>query len=77
MSVITVRNKSNSCFGLSESKLSYFHPDSGFLINGFQMPFRRDRQENAGEKFLVYVKDVGFAVNEVLILNRLIWHLSD
>ena len=43
--------KSYLCFGLNESKLSYFHPDSGFQINGFQMPFRRDRQENAGEKF--------------------------
>ena len=37
--------------GLSESKLSSFHPDSGFLMNGFQIPFRRDRQENAGEVF--------------------------
>ena len=44
-------------FGLSESKLSSFHPDSGFLINGFQIPFRRDRQENAGGGVLVYVKD--------------------
>ena len=34
--------------GLSESKLSSFCSDSGFLINGFQIPFRRDRQENAG-----------------------------
>ena len=44
-------------FGLSESKLSSIHPDSGFLINGFQIPFRRDRQENAGGGVLVYVKD--------------------
>ena len=34
--------------GLSESKLSSFHLDSGFLFNGFQIPFRRDHQENAG-----------------------------
>ena len=44
-------------FGLSESKLSSFHPVSGFLINGFQIPFRRDRQENAGGGVLMYVKD--------------------
>ena len=42
---------------MSESKLSSFHPDSGFLINGFQIPFRRDCQENAGGGVLVYVKD--------------------
>ena len=52
-----MENNQIHVFGLSESKLSYFHLDSGFLINGFQIPFRRDRQENAEGGVLVYVKD--------------------
>ena len=39
--------------GLGESKLSSIHPDSGFLINGFQIPFRR----KCWGGVLVYVKD--------------------
>ena len=42
--------------GLSESKFSYFHPDSGIRSNGFKMTFKRDHQKCWGE-VLVYVKD--------------------
>lgn len=43
--------------GLSESKLNAMHPDSAFEINGFQKPFRKDREINSGGGILVYVKD--------------------
>ena len=29
--------------GLSETKLNVIHPDSSFEVNGFQTPFRKDR----------------------------------
>ena len=43
--------------GLSESKLNTNHPDSAFEINGYQKPFRRDRELNSGGGLLVYVMD--------------------
>ena len=49
-------NKQIHVLGLSKSKISSFHPDSGFLLNACQIPLRWDPQENAGE-FFVYVKN--------------------
>ncbi|MCU7958190.1 MAG: hypothetical protein KZQ67_16545, partial [gamma proteobacterium symbiont of Bathyaustriella thionipta] len=43
--------------GLSETKLNVSHPDSAFVIDGFQAPFRRDRKINSGGGLLVYVKN--------------------
>ena len=43
--------------GLSETKLNSVHPDSAFEVNGFQKPFRKDREINSGGGILVYVKD--------------------
>ena len=43
--------------GISETKLTQFHPDMSFHIDGYQKPFRRDRTENAGGGLLVYVKN--------------------
>ena len=43
--------------GLSETKLNSLHPDSAFQVNGFQKPFRKDREINSGGGLLVYVKD--------------------
>ena len=43
--------------GLSETKLNDIHPDSAFQVNGFQKPFRRDREANSGGGILVYVRD--------------------
>ena len=43
--------------GLSETKLNSLHPDSVFQVNGFQKPFRKDREINSGGGLLVYVKD--------------------
>ena len=43
--------------GLSETKLNAMHPESAFHVNGFQKPFRRDREINSGGGLLVYVKD--------------------
>ncbi|MEW8547257.1 MAG: reverse transcriptase family protein [Candidatus Thiodiazotropha sp.] len=43
--------------GISETKLSYVHPDAAFEISGYQKPFRRDRPENAGGGLLMYIKD--------------------
>ncbi len=42
--------------GISESNLKSHHPDSSFSIQGYQKPFRRDR-EGAGGGLLVYVKE--------------------
>ena len=39
--------------GLSETKLNDIHPDSAFQVNGFQKPFRRDREANSGGGILV------------------------
>ena len=44
-------------FGLSETKLHAAHPDSAFMIDGFQKPFRKDRGVNAGGGLLVYAKE--------------------
>ena len=43
--------------GFSETKLNATHPDSIFEINGFQKPFRKDRETNSGGGLLVYVKE--------------------
>ncbi|MEW8546816.1 MAG: reverse transcriptase family protein [Candidatus Thiodiazotropha sp.] len=43
--------------GLSETKLNAIHPSSAFEVNGYQKPFRRDRETNSGGGLLVYVKD--------------------
>ena len=43
--------------GFSETKLNVTHPDSIFEINGFQKPFRKDRETNSGGGLLVYVKE--------------------
>lgn len=43
-------------FGISETKLSDYHADSVFEINGYQKPFRKDRTSNGGG-LLVYIKD--------------------
>ena len=43
--------------GLSETKLNDTHPDSAFEINGYQKPFRRDRESNSGGGIIVYVRD--------------------
>ena len=43
--------------GLSETKLNVIHPDSGFEVNGFQKPFRKDRIINSGGGLIVYVKE--------------------
>ena len=37
--------------GLSESKLSYFHPDSEIHSNGFKMTFKRDHRKMLGRGF--------------------------
>ena len=44
-------------FGLSETKLQNFHPDNIYEINGYQKPFRRDRQKNQGGGILLYVEN--------------------
>ena len=44
-------------FGISESKLNESHPTEHFALNGFQLPFRKDRTENRGGGLLIYVKD--------------------
>ena len=43
--------------GLSETKLNSVQSDSAFEVNGFQKPFRKDRETNSGGGILVYVKD--------------------
>ena len=43
--------------GLSETKLNATHPDLAFEINGYQKPFRRDRESNSGGGLIVYVRD--------------------
>lgn len=42
--------------GLSETKLSDHHAESVFEINGYQKPFRKDRNSNGGG-LIVYVKN--------------------
>ena len=44
-------------FGLSETKLHAVHPDSAFMIDGYQKPFRKDCEVNMGGGLLVYVKE--------------------
>ena len=44
-------------FGLSETKLHAVHPDSAFMIDGYQKPFRKDRGVNMGGGLLVYVRE--------------------
>ena len=44
-------------FGISETKLSDIHLTESFSLNGFHLPFRRDRNENRGGGILVYVRD--------------------
>ena len=43
--------------GFSETKLNAIHPDSIFEVNGFQKPFRKDRETNSGGGLIVYVKE--------------------
>ena len=54
--------------GLSESKLNAIHPDSAFEINGFQKPFRKDRETNLGVVFWFMLKTESVPAEE-LILN--------
>ena len=44
-------------FGLSETKLQSFHPDTIYEIDGYQKPFRRDRTENQGGGILLYAEN--------------------
>ena len=53
--------------GLSETKLNDIHPDSAFQVNGFQKPFRWDREANSGGGILVY--EMVLVVAEGLIWN--------
>ena len=46
-------------FDLSETKLHAVHPDSAFMIDGYQKRFRTDRGVNMGGGPLVYVKEGG------------------
>ena len=59
--------------GLSETKLNTNHPDSAFEINGYQKPFRRDREFNSGGGLLVYVRD-GVCCNRRTDLEH--WNLE-
>ncbi|MCU7800728.1 MAG: hypothetical protein KZQ70_11410 [gamma proteobacterium symbiont of Lucinoma myriamae] len=43
--------------GLSETKLTGNHADAAFEINGYQKPFRKDRNTNGGGGLLAYVKN--------------------
>ena len=59
--------------GLSETKLNTNHPDSAFEINGYQKPFRSDREFNSGGGLLVYVRD-GVCCNRRTDLEH--WNLE-
>ena len=44
-------------FGMSESKLKKHKINSVFKINGFQLPFRKDNNDNGGGGIIVYVRE--------------------
>ena len=52
--MLTSRN--NSVYILRLSKLKDYHPDSVFLIDGYQKPIRKDRLEGGGG-IIVYIKE--------------------
>ena len=54
--MLTSRNNSVHILGLSEIKLEDYHPDSVFLIDGYQKPMRKDRLEGGGG-IIVYIKE--------------------
>lgn len=44
-------------FGITETKLDQIHITESFTINGFQVPFRKDRSNKKGGGILVYVRN--------------------
>ena len=50
-------NKNLHIFSMCESKLNSRKLSSAFKVQGFQLPFRKDKHTNGGGGILVYVKD--------------------
>ena len=56
LNVLLATNKID-IFGITETKLKDTHPTDSFVINNYQIPFRKDRSANNGGGILVYIRN--------------------
>ena len=54
--MLTSKRNNIDILGIAETKLNENHKTETFLINGYQIPFRKDRLFNGGGGLAVYVK---------------------
>ena len=54
--MLTSKENNISIMGISETKFTENHKTESFIIDGYQLPYRRDRLNNGGGGLLVYVK---------------------
>ena len=54
--MLTSKNNNIDIIGFAETKFNENHKTETFLINGYQIPFRKDRLYNGGGGLAVYVK---------------------
>ena len=54
--MLTSKKNNIDIIGISETKFNKNYKTESFLIDGYQIPFRRDRLFNNGGGFAIYVK---------------------